>query len=66
MSSARIAILANLPERLNSRERQEQIEALEGKTSRQLKDLIASLRANIQAMRLQFGVNLDRDELCMI
>jgi hypothetical protein len=58
-----IAILANLPDRLNSYERQEQIEALGEKTSRELKNLIASLRSNIEAMRLQFGIKLDRDQL---
>jgi hypothetical protein len=58
-----IAILANLPERLNSQERQEQIEALGEMTSGQLKDLVTSLRTNIEAMRLQFGIKVDRDEL---
>jgi hypothetical protein len=32
-------------------------------TSRHLKDLITALRTNIQAMRLQFSIKLDRDEL---
>jgi hypothetical protein len=61
-----IAILANLPERLNSRERLEQIDALQEKTSRELKDLVSALRTNIQAMRLQFGVKLNRDELLLL
>ncbi len=58
-----IAILANLPERLDSRERQEQIEALREKTSRELRDFLSALRANIQVMRAQLGVKLNRDQL---
>jgi hypothetical protein len=46
-----IAILANLPERIDSRERRENVEALSEKTGLELLELVRSLRDNLEQMR---------------
>ena len=43
-----IAILANLPERIDSRERRENVEALSERTILKLQQLITTLRENVE------------------
>jgi hypothetical protein len=46
-----IAILASLPERMNSQEREEQIDALAMKSTGELKAFVKSLRENVEQAR---------------
>jgi hypothetical protein len=58
-----IAILANLPTRIDSRERRENIEALSEKTVLELRHLVRTLRENVEQMRVQSGIKLDQGAL---
>jgi len=55
-----IAVLANLPQRINSEERQAQIEALTIKPPRELRGFVKAIRANVEQLRIGFGIKLDQ------
>ena len=58
-----IAILANLPDRLNSRERQDEIDGIAEKTKKDLMLFVEVLQANVQEMRGQLGITVDQKYL---
>jgi hypothetical protein len=58
-----IAILGNMPERMDSRERRENVEALSEKTTGELRLVVTALRENTQQMRAALGVKLDQAAL---
>jgi hypothetical protein len=58
-----IAILANLPDRVDSQERRGHVEALAEKSAAELEDIISALRKNVEQMRSTFGVKVDQNQL---
>ena len=61
-----IAVLANVPERMDSREQQSEIDDLATKTSSELKLLVKALHANVRSMRSHFGIQLEQSALLAV
>ncbi|HSB14904.1 MAG TPA: hypothetical protein VLE22_10630, partial [Bryobacteraceae bacterium] len=58
-----IAILANLPQRINSEDRRAHVAALATQPTKQLREFAEMLRRNVEKMRDDLGIKLDQGKL---